>query len=228
MTAKSNPGKVVPVLNPIPTRLHSAAVAGRRESRERLSRAITERVEEQIRRSVSGRPPLPDGVVTIMFTDVEGSSEMVSALGDERARAVLRRHEEEIRKAIDSHHGVEVERAGDSFMAAFRLPRHALACAFAVHSALSAAPSDPPVRVRIGMDTGEAIAEDRAYFGLTVFRASRIAALAAGGQIFVSEATRVLGEPAGFSFRDLGEHELRGLGRGHRIFEAVAGAPSRE
>ena len=200
-------------------------MSGYPDSRERLGRAITRQVEEEILRSMPGPPSLPEGVVTIMFTDVEGSSELVRILGDHGARDVLRRHDEEIRRAIDANDGTEVEKAGDSFMAAFRLPRKALACAFDIQRSLPEKQAELSVSVRIGMDTGEVIAEDRAYFGLTVFKASRIAALASGGQIFVSEATRVLAEPAGFSFRHLGQHELKGLGQGHRLFEAVP-APS--
>jgi adenylate cyclase len=202
---------------------------GRRRpnAKEELAEAITARVEEQLRRSFTGgRGRLPDGVITILFTDVEGSSEMVSTLGDEPARKVLRRHDEEIRRAIEAHSGTEVERAGDSFMAAFRLPRQALGCALEVQRSFAVPSSDQRVRVRVGMDTGEIIAEDEGYFGGTVFRAARIAGLASGGQILASEATKVLGEQAGFTFNDLGERELKGLGTGHRVFEVVPGPAS--
>jgi class 3 adenylate cyclase len=194
--------------------------------RDELSEAIGARVEEQILRGLTGRGRLPDGVITILFTDVEGSSELVSNLGDEQARTVLRSHDEEVRRAIEAHGGTEVERAGDSFMAAFRLPREALACALEIQRSFADPSSDQRVRVRIGMDTGEIIAEDEGYFGGTVFRASRIAGLADGGQILVSEATKVLGERAGFTFKDLGERELKGLGTGHRVFEIVGGPAS--
>jgi class 3 adenylate cyclase len=189
--------------------------------RDRLGEAISARVEEQLLRSFGGRSPLPEGVITILFTDVEGSSQLVQSLGDDQARAVLRRHDEAVRSAIQAHEGIEVERAGDSFMAAFRLPRHAIACAIEIQRSFHDANEDDRVRVRIGMDTGEVIAEEQGYFGQTVFRASRIADLAQGGKILVSEATRVLAAPAGFAFEDLGELELRGLGKGHRIFEVV-------
>jgi adenylate cyclase len=187
-----------------------------------LSEAIAAKVQDQLLRSFTGRGRLPDGVITILFTDVVGSSELVSSLGDQEARLVLRRHDEEVRRAIEEHDGTEVERAGDSFMAAFRLPRQALACGLDIQRSF-ADPSSQPVRVRIGMDTGEIIAEDQGYFGHTVFRASRIAGLADGGQILLSEATKVLGEQGGFTFRDLGEKELKGLGGGHRVFEAIGG-----
>jgi adenylate cyclase len=189
--------------------------------RDRLGEAISAQVEEQLLRSFGGRGRLPEGVITILFTDVEGSSQLVRSLGDDQARAVLRRHDEAVRSAIQAHEGIEVERAGDSFMAAFRLPRHAIACAIEIQRSFDDAHEEDRVRVRIGMDTGEVIAEERGYFGQTVFRASRIADLAQGGRVLVSEATRVLAAPAGFAFEDLGELELRGLGKGHRIFEVV-------
>jgi adenylate cyclase len=189
--------------------------------------AITAKVEEQLLRTfTSGRARFPDGVITILFTDVEGSSELVTSLGDAQARTVLRRHDEEVRRAIEAHGGTEVERAGDSFMAAFRLPRQALTCALEIQRSFADPSSDQGVRVRIGMDTGEIIAEDEGYFGGTVFRAARIAGLASGGQILLSEATKVLGQQAGFTFNDLGERELKGLGDGHRVFEIVAGPAS--
>jgi adenylate cyclase len=193
------------------------------KSRDELSEAIAAQVNEQILRSVTGRGRLPDGVITILFTDVEGSTELVSGLGDEQARMVLRRHDEEVRRAIEAHDGTEVERAGDSFMAAFRLPRQALACALEIQRSFGDPSSDQRVRVRIGMDTGEIIAEDEGYFGGTVFRASRIAHRAEGGEILVSEATKVLAAPAGFGFEDLGEHQLKGFGDGHRLFRVLTG-----
>jgi adenylate cyclase len=193
----------------------------RRPDNDALSQAISARIEEQLFKTLAGGRRLPDGVVTILFTDVEGSSELVLTLGDEPARTILRRHDEEVRRAIESHDGTEVERAGDSFMAAFRLPRQALSCALDIQRSFAGPSSEDSVRVRIGMDTGEVIAEEQSYFGQTVFRASRIAALATGGRILVSEATKVLGGPAGFRFEDAGEQELKGLGGGHRLFEVL-------
>jgi adenylate cyclase len=191
--------------------------------KDELSEAIAAKVQDQILRSFTGRGRLPEGVITILFTDVVGSSELVSTLGDQEARQVLRRHDEEIRRAIEANDGTEVERAGDSFMAAFRLPRQALACGLEIQRSFADVSSEQPVRVRIGMDTGEIIAEDEGYFGGTVFRASRIAHRAGGGEILVSEATRVLAVPAGFGFEDLGEQELKGFGHGHRLFRLVTG-----
>jgi class 3 adenylate cyclase len=192
---------------------------------DELSEAISANVERKIRKRL-GAPQLPKGTVSIMFTDVEGSSELVRELGDQRARKILRRHDDIVREAIRSHEGTEVERAGDSFMAAFTTASRAVACALAIQRSLAGAREDHPdqaVRVRIGIDTGEIIAEEDRYFGSTVFRAARIADLAPGGRAFVSEVTKVLAARAGFTFDDLGDHELKGLGPGHRLFEATSG-----
>jgi class 3 adenylate cyclase len=193
-----------------------------------LTEAITARVHKQLRQKLGG-PNLPEGTVTIMFTDVEGSSDLVRELGDEGARAILRSHDDVVIEAIKTHEGTEVERAGDSFMAAFSTARRAVACALSIQRTLTARRQHEPdasVQVRIGMDTGEVLAEEQRYFGSTVFRAARITDLAPAGRIMVSEATKVLATQAGFEFEDLGEHELKGLGAGHRLYEVTSGPSS--
>lgn len=193
-----------------------------------LNEAITASVHRGLRKAL-GVDRLPQGTVTILFTDVEGSTDLVRELGDHGARDILRRHDEVVQKAIKTYAGTEVERAGDSFMAAFSTAREAVACALEIQRTLEAGQEDQAgalVQVRIGMDTGEIIAEEDRYFGSTVFRAARIANLAPSGRIMVSEATKVLASQAGFEFEDLGEHELKGLGPGHRLYEVTAGPAS--
>lgn len=181
---------------------------------------IQSAVRDKVRQKVTGQKTLPDGVVTIVFTDVEKSSELVRDLGDEQAHPILRRHDEVVRQVLAEHEGVEVERSGDAFMLVFRFPSKAVAFAMALHDRLAA---DGEIRVRVGMDTGEAIKEDKGYFGRTVFRAARIAQLGEGGQVLASEATKVLAENvSGIKFVDQGERELDGLGDNHRVFEVVA------
>jgi class 3 adenylate cyclase len=181
--------------------------------REELSDAITERVHEQIRSSIGRGGAKPEGTVTILFTDVEGSTELVRDLGDESARSILRRHDEIVRDTVQSSAGTEIEHPGDSFMIAFSTARSGIDCALDIQRDLSAERRDRPEtpRVRMGMDTGEVIAEEKGYFGATVFRASRIADMAEGGQIVVSETTKALGQAAGHRFQDLGDHELKGM-----------------
>lgn len=191
---------------------------------EALSRGIRARVHKELLGEV-GRQELPEGTITVVFTDVEGSSELVRDLGDGPAHRLLRRHDQIVRDTLRTHDGTEVEHPGDSFMLAFRTARAALAFALDLQRALAEERSERPEtpNVRIGLDTGEVIAEDSGYFGSTVFRAARIADVARGGQVLASEVTRLLALPAGFSFRDGGTHELRGLGGSHRLFEAVDG-----
>jgi class 3 adenylate cyclase len=191
-----------------------------------LGDAITARVHGGLRKKL-GVPQLPEGTVTIMFTDVEGSTDLVMALGDQRAKSILRAHDDVVRKSIKSHEGIEVERAGDSFMAAFSTARRAVTCALDIQRSLADVrkeQGEASVHVRIGMDTGEVLPEEQRYFGSTVFRAARIADLAPAGRILVSEATKVLAAQVGFEFEDLGEHELKGLGAGHRLYEVTGGA----
>ena len=116
-----------------------------------------------------------------------------------------------------------MRRAVDAFMLAFRFPTRAVAFALALHDRLS---GDGDLRVRVGMDTGEGIREEKGYFGRTVFRASRIAELGHGGQVLASEATKVLPDASPDArFTDLGEKELDGLGGRHRVFEMLALEP---
>ncbi len=120
----------------------------------------------------------PDGTVTIMFTDIEGSTAMTERLGDRQAQEVLRIHNAIIREQVAAHQGFEVKSQGDGFMMAFSSARRALECAiaiqqnFAIHD--EARPGEP-IRVRIGLHTGEAVKEGEDFFGKTVTLAARIA-----------------------------------------------------
>ena len=190
----------------------------------RISEGVLRQIEQGITREFGRGTTKPEGTVTILFTDVEGSSALVHRLGDEAARSILRRHDDVLRSVFARHGGTEVEHAGDSFMVAFSTARRALACAVDLQREVAEVGRHHPgeaIRIRIGMDTGEVIAEEKGYFGKTVFRAARIAAAAEGGQILVSEATRILAGADGSTFRDLGEHELKGLGGSHRLFEVA-------
>ena len=188
----------------------------------RMTELINARVNEKLLETVGGPPTLPDGVVTIVFTDVEGSTALVRDLGDERAHQILRRHDETLRQVLAEHDGLEIERAGDGFMLAFRSPTKAVAFTLVLHERLA---KDGDVRVRIGLDSGEVIREEKGYFGRTVFRAARLSDLAGAGRVLASEATKALADGADVRFDDLGDHELKGLGGNHRVFEVLPPAP---
>jgi predicted ATPase/class 3 adenylate cyclase len=168
---------------------------------------------------------LPTGTVTFLFTDIEGSTGLLQALGD-RYPAVLDTHAGIIRRAVADGGGVEVSTHGDAFFVVFRSPAGAVRAAIAAQQGLAAhdwAPG-PAVRVRMGVHTGEGVLGGDDYAGLDVHRAARIADAAHGGQVLVSDATRGLVEhtlPAGASLRDLGEHRLRGLEDPERLHQLV-------
>ncbi|HEU4898767.1 MAG TPA: adenylate/guanylate cyclase domain-containing protein [Actinomycetota bacterium] len=168
---------------------------------------------------------LPTGTVTFLFTDIEGSTGLLQVLGD-RYPAVLDTHAELIRRAVAEGGGVEVSTHGDAFFVVFRSPAGAVRAAIAAQRALAAHdwPAGSPVRVRMGVHTGEGVLGGDDYAGLDVHRAARIADAAHGGQVLLSDATRGLVQhtlPAGASLRDLGEHRLRGLEDPERLHQLV-------
>ena len=164
----------------------------------------------------------PDGTVTIMFSDIEGYTAMVERLGDNRAQQVLRAHNEIIRAQVEAHGGFEVKVQGDGFMLAFSSAARALRCAVAIQrdfKAYNDEHSDEPLKVRMGLHTGEAIRDADDFLGTTVILSSRIASSARGGQILVSSLLRELCTSSGeFSFDGGVEVELKGLSRPHRVF----------
>jgi class 3 adenylate cyclase len=130
-----------------------------------------------------------DGTVTILFTDIEGSTAMIERLGDRRAHEVLRAHNALVRAQIAFHRGVEVKSQGDGFMVAFQIARDALGCAVAIQRAFTgdvAKRIGEVIRVRIGLHTGEAIRDADDFFGKAVVLAARIADQARGGEILCS------------------------------------------
>ena len=163
----------------------------------------------------------PEGTVTVLFTDIEGSSAIVQRLGDEQARAVFREHDCLLREAVEQHGGVEVKHQGDGLMIAFSSARRAVLCAIDMQRAIARSNREHPhdaVQVRIGLNTGEVIAEEQDYFGETVILASRIRDTAQGGQILVSELTKTLVGAHGVRFVDRRKNQLKGWGE-HRLFE---------
>jgi class 3 adenylate cyclase len=164
----------------------------------------------------------PDGTVTILFTDIEGSTAMTERLGDQRWLDVLRGHNAIVRKRVAAHEGFEVKAEGDGFMLAFQSARKALECAVDIQRAFADRneSADEPIQVRIGLHTGEAIKEADDFFGKNVILAARIAGQAQGGEILVSSLLKELTESAGdIAFGEGREVELKGLAGTHRVFE---------
>jgi class 3 adenylate cyclase len=158
---------------------------------------------------------------TVLFTDVEGSTALTQRLGDAKARDVLRTHERITREALKAHGGTEVKSLGDGFMASFSSATKALECAVAMQRGFAehSESAEEPIRVRIGLNAGEPIAEDEDLFGTAVILAARIAAKAEGGEIVVSHTVRGLVAGKGFLFSDRGDVVLRGFEDPVRLYE---------
>jgi class 3 adenylate cyclase len=172
---------------------------------------------------------LPNGTVTLLFTDVEGSTQLLRRLG-ERYGTALEEHRRILRTAVAEHGGTEIDSRGDELFAAFPRARAAVAAAFAAQRALAEHtwPDGATLKVRMGIHTGEPALHDDGYLGLDVHRAARISAAAHGEQIVVSQTTRELIEDGAVAFVDLGEHELKDLPRPERLFQVVVPGLARD
>jgi predicted ATPase/class 3 adenylate cyclase len=165
--------------------------------------------------------------LTFLFTDIEGSTALLARLGDDGYARVLAGHHALIRSALAAHDGREVDTQGDAFFAVFSSPRACVAAVLAMQRDIQdhAWPSGEQVRVRMGIHCGEAAQTATGLVGLEVHRAARVAGVAHGGQVLVSEAAAVLVRdwlPPDVSLADLGVHRLKDLGRSERIFQLHA------
>ena len=173
---------------------------------------------------------LPTGTVTLLFTDMEGSTRLLERLGD-RYVELLYEHRRLLRAAVAQFNGREVDMEGDATFVAFTSARAAVAAAVAGQHALAAHawPDGAKPQVRVGIHTGEPIVVAQDYAGLDVHRAARICSAAHGGQVLISRRTReLLGDdlPPGVEFRDLGEHRLKDLTHPERLFQVlISGLP---
>ncbi len=168
----------------------------------------------------------PSGTVTLLFTDVEGSTRLWDAERDAMA-AALRRHDEILRDAIEQVGGYVFKTVGDSFCAAFSAARPGLDAALTAQQNLAAQswPTSRPIVVRMGLHAGVCEERDGDYFGPAVNRAARLLAIAGGGQVLVSGvAAELLADelPKGVDLRELGTYELKDLSRPERIYQVEA------
>ena len=165
-------------------------------------------------------------ILTILFTDVEGSTALTERLGDAKSRDILREHERITREALKAHGGSEVKTMGDGFMASFSSATKALACAIALQQSFAERndSADEAIKIRIGLNAGEPIAEDDSggrgdLFGTAVNMAARIGAKAEAGEILVADVVRQLVAGKEFLFNDRGDTELRGFEDPVRVYE---------
>ena len=165
---------------------------------------------------------LPVGTVTFLFTDIEGSTRLLQDLG-ERYAETLATHRRVVRTALAEHGGVEVDTQGDAFFAAFADASDAVAAAQSVQCALASS----PVRVRMGIHTGEPVVTAEGYVGIDVHRGARICAAGHGGQVLLSRATAAfLGSDV--EVRDLGEHRLKDLPEAEWLLQLIVPGLVRE
>jgi class 3 adenylate cyclase len=166
---------------------------------------------------------LPGGTVTFVFTDIEGSTRLLQELGDEAYGRVSGDHRRLVRETFGAHAGTEIDTQGDAFFFSFPRARDAVAAAVDAQRALRDHewPEGREVSVRMGLHTGEPHVGEEGYLGLDVVRAARISAAGHGGQILISETTRVLlGNqlPDGVAVHDLGQQHLKDVQHEH-IYE---------
>jgi predicted ATPase/class 3 adenylate cyclase len=172
------------------------------------------------RRDSSAMTAQPSGTVTLLLTDIEGSTRLLERLGRERYAEALSLHRRLLRGAFERHGGYEVDSEGDAFFVAFSRAEDAVAAAASAQQALAQAawPEDQEFRVRMGIHTGEPLAVPPKYVGLDVHRAARIMAAGHGGQVLLSHTTRDLIDDRS-AVRDLGEHRLKDLSAAQRLYQ---------
>jgi class 3 adenylate cyclase len=174
---------------------------------------------------------LPTGTVTLLFTDIEGSTQLLQQLG-ERYASLLEECRHLLRVAFLEFGGHEIDTQGDAFFAAFARATDAITATVAAQRALFTHvwPEGVSVRVRMGLHTGEPQLISESYVGLDVHRAARIMSVGHGGQVLLSQTTSDLVKhklPDGESLRDLGEHRLKDLQHPNHLFQLVmAGLPA--
>ena len=161
---------------------------------------------------------LPSGTVTTLFTDIEGSTRLLQHIGTDAYREELELHRRLLRDAFAGHGGHEVELQGDSFHVAFARATDAVAAAAELQRALAEVewPYGAPIRVRVGIHTGEPQFADSLYVGLDIHRAARVMAAAHGGQVLLTQSTREL---IAVPVRDLGEHRLKDFVDPQRLYQ---------
>jgi adenylate cyclase len=162
---------------------------------------------------------------TVMFTDIAGSTSLTHRLGDEGAQMLVRAHNDTVRRALDSYNGKEIKHTGDGIMASFFSASRAVGCALYIQQSFGERNGINPedaVRVRIGLNAGEPIAEGNDLFGTSVQMARRICDRADPGQVLVSDVVRQLVAGKGFSFQQVGAEILKGFKEPVALFNVYA------
>ena len=173
---------------------------------------------------------LPEGTLTLLFTDVEGSTDLTTRLGDEAAQRILRSHRQLVQRQVEQFGGQQIKGTGDGSMVAFTSARRAVECAIAIQRAVRTRNEDYPheaIPVRIGINSGEVIREEGPdgrgdLFGATVTAAARIAAKASGDEILVAETVKgLLGAVKDLQFADRGRFRLKGFADRWHLYQVL-------
>ena len=160
--------------------------------------------------------------LTILFTDMTGSTPLTQRLGDAKAQEVVRAHNDIVRRALRSHGGREIKHTGDGIMGSFASATRAVECAIDIQrmvAALGEPGPDAHLKLKVALNAGEPVAEEGDLYGTSVQVAARIRDLAAPGQILVTEVVRGLTAGKGFLISDTGEHTLKGFEEPVRVYE---------
>jgi class 3 adenylate cyclase len=185
--------------------------------------AVVEQVEgfirtlEQIPEEATHGPSL----ASVLFTDIVGSTDRASELGNRRWKELLERHHATVRGCLSRHGGKEIDTAGDGFFATFEGPARAVRCAQDIHDSVAVI----GLQLRAGVHTGEVETIDGKVGGITVVIGARIGALAEGGEVLVSSTVRDLTMGSGMRYEDRGEHPLKGIEGLWRLYAAKGSAP---
>jgi class 3 adenylate cyclase len=177
---------------------------------------------DDIRRFVGVEPPKPDldtVLATILFTDIVGSTERQSALGDHTWKDLLQRHHAIVRDALQRWRGVEIDTAGDGFYATFDGPARAIRCALDIARRVQ----ELGIEVRAGVHTGECEIVDGKCTGIAVSIGARVASTAGPSEVRVSQTVKDLVAGSGLTFEAAGEHELKGVRDRWRLYSAASG-----
>jgi class 3 adenylate cyclase len=185
-----------------------------------ISAGDTDEIVDEIEEFLTGtrRLPEPDRVLaTVLFTDIVGSTERATELGDRRWREVLEQHHGLVRSELARARGREVDTAGDGFFAAFDGPARAVRCAKSIADGVQ----ELGIAIRSGLHTGECELLDGKVAGIAVHTGARVAAHAGPGEVLVSSTVKDLVAGSGLEFEDRGVHQLKGIPGEWRLYAAV-------
>ncbi|MFN2470492.1 MAG: adenylate/guanylate cyclase domain-containing protein [Gaiellaceae bacterium] len=177
----------------------------------------TDAIVDEVEAFLTGvrRGPEPDRVLaTVLFTDIVGSTERATELGDRRWRELLDRHHTLVRQRLERFQGREVDTAGDGFLATFDGPARGIRCARAIGDAVR----ELGVEIRAGLHTGECAVGNGKVSGIAVHTGARVAAKAGAGEVLVSSTVKDLVAGSGIEFEDRGAHELKGMPGEWRLY----------